>query len=342
MDPRHHLPLMFAVLDSEATPEEVRELERLIAIDAGARAEYEAQRRFFARLQRVFLLDPPSGLADAAAKRLQPFNLSAKGETMIRKVSKRALWIGTGVAASAVLIAGFLLKFPPAGENAVGTVAPAQRYRAEQIKAGDVKLGDQTVAQLMQSDSFERIVRDPKMRALAQDPAFEALARSEALAAILRNADALVAQAKSANADALVARAKSVNADALVAQAKSLNADALVAQAKSVEAQKSADALVAQAKAFNADALAAQAKSVEAQKSDALVAQAKAFNADALVAQAKSVEAMMTPQAWQLLGKYTEAITLMAHDPGLVALATNPAFANALAANAASVNAVSK
>ena len=62
MDPRHHLPLMFAVLDSEATPEEVRELERLIAIDAGARAEYEAQRRFFARLQRVFLLDPPSGL----------------------------------------------------------------------------------------------------------------------------------------------------------------------------------------------------------------------------------------------------------------------------------------
>ena len=314
MDPRHHLPLMFAVLDSEATPEEVRELERLIAIDAGARAEYEAQRRFFARLQRVFLLDPPSGLADAAAKRLQPFNLSAKGETMIRNVSKRALWIGTGVAASAVLIAGFLLKFPPAGENAVGTVAPAQRYRAEQIKAGDVKLGDQTVAQLMQSDSFERIVRDPKMRALAQDPAFEALARSEALAAILRNADALVAQAKSANADALVARAKSVNTDALVAQAKSLNADALVAQAKSVDAQKS----------------------------DALVAQAKAFNADALVAQAKSVEAMMTPQAWQLLGKHTEAITLMAHDPGLVALATNPAFANALAANAASVNAVSR
>src|SRR5260370_20607008 len=99
MDSRHHLPLMFVVLDGEATPDEVGELERLIAVDGGARAEYEAQRRFFAQLQRVFMLDPPSGLADAAAKRRQSFNLSAEGKPMNRNVSKRALWIGTAVAA---------------------------------------------------------------------------------------------------------------------------------------------------------------------------------------------------------------------------------------------------
>ena len=319
MDPRQHLPLMFAVLDGEATPEEARELERLLAEDAGARAEYETLCRLFAQLQRVSRLDPPSSLADAAAKRRQPFNLSAEGKTMIRNVSKRALWIGTGVAAAAVVIAGFLLNFPPGGENVSGTVAPAQRYRAEQIKAEDVKLGDQAVAQLMQSDSFDRLIKDPKIRALARDPAFEALARSQVLAAILHNADALVAKAKGLNADALAVRAKGLNADAVAVQAQR------------------ADAVVAQAKGLNADAVA-----VQAQRADAVVAQAKGLNADAVAVQAASVEAMMTPQAWQLLGKYPEAITLMAHDPGLVALATNPVFANALAANAASVNAVAK
>jgi hypothetical protein len=328
MDPRHHLPLMFAVLDGEGTPEEVRELERILAEDGGARAEYEAVRRFFALLQGVPQVDPSPGVA-TAVERFQlsgpprvsspgaesgksllrkqegisripriSYGLPAKEKTMSRNDSKLALWIGTGVAAAAVLISAFVFKFPPGGENVSGTVVPAQRYRAEQIKAEDVKLGDQAVAQLMQTEAFERIVKDPKMRALAQDPGFQALARTQALAAILRNADALVAQAKAVNTDALVAQAKAVNTDALVAQAKAVNTDALVAQAKAV-------------------------------------------NTDALVAQATSVEAMMTPQAWLLLRKYPEAITLMAHDPGLAALAANRAFANALRVNA-SVNAVAK
>src|SRR6266478_4085477 len=117
MDPSRHLPLMFAVLDGEATPEEVREVEQLIADDAGARAEYEAQRRFFAQLKRASQLDPPSGLADAAANRFQTSRPQAKEKPMSRKISKRALWIGTAVAAAAVVIAAFVFNFPPRGEN---------------------------------------------------------------------------------------------------------------------------------------------------------------------------------------------------------------------------------
>jgi len=221
MDPSRHLPLMFAVLDGEATPEEVREVEQLIADDAGARAEYEAQRRFFAQLKRASQLDPPSGLADAAANRFQTSRPQAKEKPMSRKISKRALWIGTAVAAAAVVIAAFVFNFPPRGENVSGTVAPAQRYRAEQIKAEDVKLGDQAVAQLMQTEAFERFVRDSKMRALAQDPAFQALARNpEALVTLARNADAVIATATSANATkAEATRAEATRAEATRAEA---------------------------------------------------------------------------------------------------------------------------
>ena len=100
-----------------------------------------------------------------------------------------------------VIVGYFFVDFPAGRQNVSGTVVPAQRYRAEQIQAGDVKLGDQAVAQLMQTESFERLVRDPKLRAMAQDPAFQALARKpEALAALTRNADAVVALSRSADA----------------------------------------------------------------------------------------------------------------------------------------------
>jgi hypothetical protein len=237
MDPRHHLPLMFAVLDGEGTPEEVRELERILAEDGGARAEYEAVRRFFALLQGVPQVDPSPGVA-TAVERFQlsgpprvsspgaesgksllrkqegisripriSYGLPAKEKTMSRNDSKLALWIGTGVAAAAVLISAFVFKFPPGGENVSGTVVPAQRYRAEQIKAEDVKLGDQAVAKLMQTEAFQRIVRDPKMRTLARDPGFQALAKKPAaLVALVNQADAAIALAQTSNATTAAAR----------------------------------------------------------------------------------------------------------------------------------------
>jgi hypothetical protein len=230
---------MFAVLDGEGTPEEARELERILAEDAGARAEYEAVRRFFAQLQRVPQVDPPPGVADTAVERFQlsgpprvsspgaesgkflpskqesisrvpriSYGPPAKEKTMSRNVSKLAMWIGTGVAAAAgVLIAAFIFKFPPGGENVSGTVVPAQRYRAEQIKAEDVKLGDQAVAKLMQTEAFQRIVRDPKMRTLARDPGFQALAKKPAaLVALVNQADAAIALAQTSNATTAAAR----------------------------------------------------------------------------------------------------------------------------------------
>jgi anti-sigma factor RsiW len=54
--------LMHAVLDGEATSEETRELERQLAADPAARAEFDDLKRLFADLSSVPKVYPPEGL----------------------------------------------------------------------------------------------------------------------------------------------------------------------------------------------------------------------------------------------------------------------------------------
>ena len=83
-------------------------------------------------------------------------------------------------------------------ERASRRRAPSRRRSAtgpSRSSPRDVKLGDQQVAQLMQSEAFEQIMKDPQLRALAADANFQALARSEAFAALAQNAQAFSALA---------------------------------------------------------------------------------------------------------------------------------------------------
>ena len=54
--------LMHTVLDGEATPDEARELDRRLAADPAARAEFEELRRLFDELSHVPQVYPPEGL----------------------------------------------------------------------------------------------------------------------------------------------------------------------------------------------------------------------------------------------------------------------------------------
>jgi hypothetical protein len=342
MDPRQQ-QLMFAVLDGEGTPDEIRELERLVGGDLEARAEYEAFRNLFTKLQSISTLDPPPGLAE----RVQHFRPSAKGRTMTR--NKRTLLIGIATAAAAGVIAGyFLVDFPAGRQNVSGTVVPAQRYRAEQIKAADVKLGDPAIAQLMQSESFERIIKDPKLRTLALDPGFQALARDpQALSAMMRNVDAFVTLAKSSSAMDVLARsaatASQARAAATATQAR-VDAAATNARVDAAATNARVDAAATNARvdaaATNArvDAAAIQAMSVDAMNSLSRIAEAR----PALALAPEAVQILATSSAAvQVLAQRVDAIALMARDAGLASMAMSPAFSNALATYASSVNATS-
>ena len=63
--------------------------------------------------------------------------------------------------------------YPPSDETLAGSVVPADRYRAESATKGSGSvLGDQSVAQFMQTDLYQKIVSDKDLAAAFASDAF--------------------------------------------------------------------------------------------------------------------------------------------------------------------------
>ncbi len=164
--------LIHAVLDGEASDAEVRELEMRLAADPAARAEYEEWKRLFEALDAMPKEHAPEGLvasinsampeapgAPGAASQPFParrvlghtlFGISrrdpTRSVTMSEQSSRRIFahrkaWLGGGIAAAAaVVVAQIAFEFP-LSKDVVGTIIPAQRYRAAQNGSDQVQLG---------------------------------------------------------------------------------------------------------------------------------------------------------------------------------------------------------
>jgi hypothetical protein len=151
--------------------------------------------------------------------------------------AKRKAMVGGGLAIVAALIVWqFGFDSTIRSEDVAGTVVPAQRYRAPQ-GAAEIKLGDQSMAQLMQNDAFVKLIRDPQIQALAREPGFVEAARilqanPEAARVMIEHAEAT----KKALASPEMLRAMEYNAEAARAVERAAAA-AIVLQA-SPEAQK--------------------------------------------------------------------------------------------------------
>ena len=83
--------------------------------------------------------------------------------------------------------------FPPGSENAKGTIAPAERYRAPQIDSDDVDLGDQSVTLFMQTDEFERLMSDEAFLEVVQNADFQAAMNNADFRLALNNAALVLA-----------------------------------------------------------------------------------------------------------------------------------------------------
>ncbi len=175
--------LMHAALDGDATPEQARELDALLAADPAAREQFAELQRLFVALRQVPQAYPPEGLVarvmeqlpEGSARRRQLSGASRvlgteaielRGKTAgisstvrpqggaswgwfgmgtNKGLSKGKLWIGGGIAAVAVLaVAKLGFDVPSSGDSVSGTVVPAERYRAKQMSSDDVKVGSPT------------------------------------------------------------------------------------------------------------------------------------------------------------------------------------------------------
>ena len=164
--------LMHAVLDGEASDAEARELEMRLAADPAARAEFEDWKRLFEALDAVPKEHAPEGLvasitsampeapgAPGAASQPFPgrrvlghtlFGISrrdpTRSVTMTEQSSRRIFahrkaWLGGGIAAAAAVVVAQIAFDFPLPKDVVGTVIPAQRYRAAQNGSEQVQLG---------------------------------------------------------------------------------------------------------------------------------------------------------------------------------------------------------
>jgi len=69
-----------------------------------------------------------------------PFLREWKMNESIGSSRKRNVWIGSGIAIAAALVAlAYTIDFPPGAQNAVGTIVPAQRFKAAQPAIESIK-----------------------------------------------------------------------------------------------------------------------------------------------------------------------------------------------------------
>jgi len=86
---------------------------------------------------------------------------STGGDTVIKKVL-----IGTVAAAAIILGIAYWTGYPPVpGDGTEATVGAAQRYQAKQMSDKDVVLGDAAAQAFLQSDGFDRLMKNEKARA---------------------------------------------------------------------------------------------------------------------------------------------------------------------------------
>ncbi|MGH8122546.1 MAG: hypothetical protein ACREPT_07215 [Rudaea sp.] len=92
-----------------------------------------------------------------------------------------------GLAASIAAVVYFGLGYPPKIDQVAGTIAPAERYRAPAV--GSVELGDQSIPQLMQTDTFTQLVKDPEFRSLVANADFNNLLKNGDFNNLVKNGD---------------------------------------------------------------------------------------------------------------------------------------------------------
>jgi hypothetical protein len=279
MNPNELLELMHAVLDGEATERQKRALERQLASDPAARAEFDALRGIFSELQAIPVAHPPEGLVAAVMASLPENQLSrtsrvigvtserssndntARRPTRPRPIpgsesmseqqgSKRKVWIGAGlVALAAAIIVTSGIDFPPGGTSTTGAIVPAQRYRADQPATTGVGQTNPADAQ-----RTEQPVAGNAGDARAAD--------GRNLKADRRSADAMQADGRAADAMKVDGRA----ADAMKADGRA--ADAMKADGRASDAMK-------------ADGRAADAMKVDGRAADAMKADSRAADSRA-------------------------------------------------------------
>jgi hypothetical protein len=149
-------------------------------------------------LEELGPAEPPAGFADSvlakvartsieetqihASSRVIPFSNGG----IVMAITKKAMW---GLAAAAaIVLAVFIARggFPTV-DRTEGAIGAAKKYQAPQLAANDVVTGDASVQEFLQSDTFDRLIKDPQAVSLLSNAAIRVSLSNKAFADALKN-----------------------------------------------------------------------------------------------------------------------------------------------------------
>lgn len=220
MTARTDQDLLQAALDGALSEAEASELRERLAEDSLLRAEADRLRQLAGLVDTLEPAEPPPDFADqvmdaVAGAQIQPVawrqSVRAKLDQLLGRVpshvkqeadrvavvrwkagsaggggivAKKALWVVAGLAVVIILGVMYFNGGRPVDQGAQGTIGAADRYRGAQPTSVAVTEGN--AQKFLQSDLFDRIVKDKNVRGLLEDTQACEVLGSKELIAVMR------------------------------------------------------------------------------------------------------------------------------------------------------------
>jgi hypothetical protein len=168
--------LVQGAVDDSLTLEERDTLRRLMAEDVDVSNRVADLNRLNELLASLGPADAPPNLVNhvlarvshtAAPQPVSPFirrSTPKRGEIVNKKII-----FGLAAAAAVVLAVITYTSIPPATEGTEATIGAAQRAQTPQIATKDVGLGDTSAQDMLQSETWDAIMKDEDLRSTLQD-----------------------------------------------------------------------------------------------------------------------------------------------------------------------------
>jgi len=189
-----HEALLHGAIDNTLTLAERDALGELLATDADARQRFAELERLNALLASLGQAEAPSDLVANVLARISPHTAAPQPvRNIVRLVPKRGVIVNKklifGLAAAAVVILAVITytSYPPATEGTEATIGAAQRAQTPQIASKDVGLGDTSAQAVLQTETWDAIMKDDDLRSTLQDPEMRKMLQDADLQNALKN-----------------------------------------------------------------------------------------------------------------------------------------------------------
>jgi hypothetical protein len=169
---RHELEsLLQGALDDTLSADQRAELARLLSDSPEARDRAAQLTELAALIESLGPAEAPPNLAANVLGRVSRHSHAVVRSPLPQRgvaVNKRILF-GLAAAAAVVLAVITYNSNPPATVGTEATIGAAQRAQTPQIQPSDVKLGDTSAQEILQTETFDAIMKDDAVRTALQD-----------------------------------------------------------------------------------------------------------------------------------------------------------------------------